>query len=166
MTPAPSNYRPAQIILHWVVVLGIVFQWIFNEQMARVVEARQTGDALVSGDLTMAWVHASVGMIILLSVLARLFLRMRYGVPAHAPGTSDAQATIATWMHRTLYATLFAMVITGSLTWNEIAPLGTLHFYFNTLLFFLALGHAGAALFNQFVRKDGTMRRMMLSRPK
>lgn len=164
MNTAPQTYRPAQIILHWVVVLGILAQWIFNEQMVRVVEAIQTGVTPVGSDVIMAWVHVGVGSTILLAVLARLYLRFRFGVPDHAQGASQMQVRIATWMHRALYAALLGMVVTGSLTWNGIAPLGDLHFYINTLLFALALAHAGAALFNQFVRKDGTMRRMMLSK--
>lgn len=164
MTNKPAHYRPAQIILHWVVVLGILVQWTFNEQIVRVVEAMQKDVVPVNGDVTFAWVHVGVGSTILLAVIARLYLRFRYGVPDHAPGTSAMQAKIATGMHHTLYAALFGMVLTGGLTWNGIAPLGDLHFYINTLLFFLALAHAAAALFNQFVRKDGTMTRMMLKR--
>ena len=53
------------------------------------------------------------------------------------------------------------MGVRGGLTWNGIAPLGDLHFAINILLFVLALAHAGAALFNQFVRKDGTLRRVL-----
>jgi len=166
MANAPQTYRPAQIILHWVVVLGILVQWAFNEQMVRVVAAIQKGTTPAAGDVTLAWMHVGVGSAIFFAVLARLYLRYRFGVPDHVPGTPELQARIATWMHRALYATLFAMVITGGLTWNGVAPLGDLHFFFNVVLFALALAHAGAALFNQFVRKDGTMRRMMLSRSK
>jgi superoxide oxidase len=64
-------------------------------------------------------------------------------------------------MHWSLYGLLLAMVVTGMLTWNEIAPLGGLHFILSTALFFAALAHAAAALFNQFVRKDGTLARMI-----
>ncbi|MEN8831044.1 MAG: cytochrome b/b6 domain-containing protein [Pacificibacter sp.] len=161
MTVSPQAYHPAQKILHWVVVLGILAQWSLNEPIVRVIEAMQTGGTPVDGDMTMALVHVSIGSAIFLSVLARLVLRMRHGVPDHALGTPEMQAQIATWMHRALYATLIAMVITGGMTWNGVAPLGDLHFYFNILLFALALAHAAAALFNQFVRKDGTLRRMM-----
>lgn len=164
MTTKPQTYRPAQIILHWVVVLGIIVQWAAHDQMVRVVDAVQSGGTPVDGDVTMAWLHVGVGSAIMLAVLVRLYLRGRYGVPDHAPGTSEGQAKLANWMHRALYATLFGMVITGSLTWSGTFPLGDLHFFINVLLFALALGHAVAALFNQFVRKDGTMRRMMLSR--
>lgn len=161
MTSTPLTYRPAQIILHWVVVLGILAQWALHEPIVRVVEAMRIGVTPVGSDVTQAWVHVSVGSAICLAVLARLYLRARFGAPAHAPGTPELQARMATWMHRALYATLLAMVVTGGLTWNGIAPLGDAHFLINILLFALALAHAGAALFNQFVRKDGTMRRMM-----
>ncbi|UWQ96751.1 cytochrome b/b6 domain-containing protein [Rhodobacteraceae bacterium M385] len=161
MDLSSQTYRPSQIALHWVVVLGILVQWIANEQIVRVVEAMQTGVTPVSADVTMAWVHVSVGSLIFLAVLARLFLRYRYGVPGHAPGTPKAQALIATWMHRALYAALFGMVITGGLTWNGVAPLGGIHFGLNNVLFGLAALHGAAAVFNQFIRKDGTLRRMI-----
>jgi len=63
-------------------------------------------------------------------------------------------------MHKALYGLLLAMVVTGMLTWNEIAPLGDLHFWLANALFFAALAHAAAAIFNHFVRKDGTLARM------
>ncbi len=161
MTNEPQTYRPAQIILHWVVFAAIWVQWLFNEPIKLTVEAMQTGATPASNDLTMAWVHVGFGSTIFLAVLARLYLRFRYGTPGHAPGTPEMQAKIATWMHRALYATLFAMVITGGLTWNGVADLGFLHQYFNFLLFALITAHAAAALFNQFVRKDGTLARMI-----
>lgn len=164
MTKAPENYRPMQIVLHWVVVLGILLQWTFNEQIARVANAQQRGFDAPEGDLTMALLHVGIGSAIFLAVLGRLYLRYRYGVPDHAPGTSKIQSAIATWMHRALYAVLIAMVVTGGLTWNGVAALGGVHFGLNTVLFVLALAHAAAALFNHYVRKDGTLKRMALTR--
>ncbi|WP_246660318.1 hypothetical protein [Rhizobium sp. FKL33] len=40
-------------------------------------------------------------------------------------------------------------------------PLGGVHFIFNTVLFFAAIAHGLAAIFNTFVRKDGTLARMI-----
>ncbi len=164
MTLAPQTYRPTQIALHWIVVLGILFQWGMNEQMSRISKALQTGAVPEPSDVTWAWVHVGVGMIILLAVFARLFLRFRFGVPDHAKGTPKLQGNIAIVMHWALYTVLLVIVISGSITWNGIAPLGGIHANLNKVLFVLAAGHAGAALFNQFIRKDGTMRRMMFSR--
>jgi superoxide oxidase len=54
VTDTPTSYRPAQIILHWVVFAAIWVQWLFNEPMKRTIEAMQTGAAPVDGDMTMA----------------------------------------------------------------------------------------------------------------
>lgn len=161
MTTPPETYRPTQIILHWVVFGAIWVQWLFNEHMKRTFDAIQTGTSPASSDLTMAWVHIGFGSTILLAALARLYLRFRYGTLAHAPGTTQMQAKIAEWMHRALYATLILTAVTGGLTWNEVADMSYVHWALNILLFALISVHAAAALFNQFVRKDGTMRRMV-----
>ncbi len=161
MTNTPTSYRTAQIILHWVVFGAIWVQWLFNEPMKRTIEAMQTGTTPADGDMTMALVHVSFGSTILLAVLARLYLRYRYGAPGHAPGTSPMQAKIATVVHWSLYGTLIAMVITGGMTWNGVADLGYVHWLLNLVLFALITAHAAAAIFNQFVRKDGTLARMI-----
>ena len=158
-----ESYRPAQIILHWVVVLGVMIQFGLNEQIVRVNEALRSSLTPDAVDSIFAWVHVGVGSTVLLAVLARLYLRFRYGVPEHVPGTPPIQAKIASIMHKSLYALLLGMVATGMLTWNGIAPLGDVHFIISVMLFVLVLGHAGAAIYNQFVRKDGTLSRMWLS---
>ncbi|MEP5153272.1 cytochrome b/b6 domain-containing protein, partial [Planktotalea sp.] len=114
--------------------------------------------------MTMALVHVGFGSTILLAVLARLYLRYRFGAPGHAPGTSPMQAKVATAVHWSLYGTLIGMVITGGMTWNGVADLGYVHWLLNLVLFGLITAHAAAAIFNQFVRKDGTLRRMIPSR--
>jgi cytochrome b561 len=161
MTEAPAAYRPAQIWLHWIVVIGVILQIGFNEATVAVVDAREAGEAAADADMTWAMVHVSIGFAILLAVIAWLALRFRHGVPGPAPGTPAAQGRVATLMHNALYGLLIAMVITGMLTWNEIAPLGGVHFAISTALFFAAIAHGLAAIFNQFVRKDGTLTRML-----
>lgn len=162
--PKPDHYRPIQIVLHWIVVLGVISQIAVHDQIVAVVEALRLGETPNSADLPWAWMHVGVGSTILLAVLARLYLRYRYGAPGHAPGTSPAQAKMASIMHWGLYGLLLGMVVTGMLTWNGIAPLGGVHFVINVVLFFAVLAHAAAAVFNHFVRKDGTLSRMSLSR--
>ena len=161
MTNAPTSYRRSQIILHWVVFAAIWVQWLFNEPMKRTIEAMQTGATPAGNDMTTALVHVGFGSTILLAVFARLYLRYRYGAPGHAPGTSPMQAKIATSVHWSLYGVLIAMVVTGGMTWNGVADLGYVHWLLNIVLFALITAHAAAAIFNQFVRKDGTLARMI-----
>ena len=156
----PQAYRPAQIWLHWIVVLGVILQIAIHEPIVRVLTARDAGTAADASDVTLAWVHVSIGSVIMLAVIARLILRWRHGAPAHAPGMSETQARLASAMHSALYGLLLGMVVTGMLTWNGIAPLGSVHFAINIALFFAALAHAAAAIYNQVVRKDGTLSRM------
>lgn len=164
--PIPDHYRPAQIVLHWVVVVGVIIQIAIHESIVRVYEALGADTTPVAWDTYLAWVHVGVGTTILVAVLARLYLRFKYGAPGHAPGTPPLQAKMADLMHRALYALLLGMVVTGMLTWNGIAALGQVHFIMNVMLFVLVLGHAGAAIYNQVVRKDGTLRRMVPARNK
>jgi superoxide oxidase len=161
MNTAPAAYRPAQIWLHWIVVVGVILQIGFNGAIVAVVDAREAGRAPAAADLPWAWFHVGIGSVILLAVIARFVLRFRHGVPGQAPGTPPMQARIATLMHNALYGLLLAMVVTGMLTWNEIAPLGGVHFALSTVLFFAAIAHGLAAIFNQFIRKDGTLARMI-----
>lgn len=161
MINVPTSYRSTQIILHWVVFAVIWVQWFFNEPMKRTIEAMQTGATPADGDMIMALVHVGFGLTILLAVLARLYLRYRYGAPGHPAGTSSMQAKIATAVHWSLYGTLIAIVVTGGMTWNGVADLGYVHWLLNIVLFALITAHAAAAIFNQFVRKDGTLARMI-----
>lgn len=161
MTTTPQSYRKTQIILHWVVFAAIWVQWLLNEPIKRTIDAMRLDAASAGNDMTMALVHVGFGSTIFLAVIARLFLRYRFGAPGHAPGTSPMQAKIATVVHWSLYTTLIGMVITGGMTWNGVADLGGVHWLLNIVLFGLIAAHAAAAIYNQFVRKDGTLARMI-----
>jgi cytochrome b561 len=161
MIPAPTAYRPAQIWLHWIVVLGVILQIGFHDAIVAVIGAREAGQAPAAADVTGAWAHVGVGIAILVAVIARLALRWRFAAPGHAPDTSALQTRIASTMHGALYVLLLAMVTTAMLTWSGIAPVGGVHFEINIALFFAALAHALAAVFNQVVRRVGTLMRMV-----
>ncbi|MFY0618967.1 cytochrome b [Shimia sp.] len=161
MDTIPAAYRPTQIILHWVVFAAIWVQWLFNEPIKRTIAAMQTVTTPARNDMTMALVHVSFGLTIFVAVMARIYLHYRDGAPGRAPGTPPMQAKIATIVHWSLYGALIAMVITGVVTWNGVADLGYVHWLLNVVLFGLITAHAVAAFFNQFVRKDGTLARMI-----
>jgi len=82
MTTTPTAYRPAQIWLHWIVVIGVILQIGFNSAIVAVVDAREAGQAPAASDMTWAWFHVGIGSAILLAVIARLVLRSAMACPA------------------------------------------------------------------------------------
>lgn len=162
MTSSPATaYRPSQIALHWFVMVGVVVQIAIHDPMVRETTAQYAGTSPDPADAALAMLHGLIGTLVFLAVLVRLWLRFRHGVPGHAQGTTSAQAVIAALVHNALYACLLGMGITGMLTRAGVVNLGGVHFYINVTMFVLILAHAGAAIFNQFVRKDGTLKRMI-----
>lgn len=160
VSETPEKYSRLQVYLHWFVVLGIISQIAVHEQIVRVTSAERLGQPPVSSDVIFANMHITIGSLIMIAVLARLWLRIRRGVPAHPPTMKPLQARLSSIVHTTFYVLLLAMGVTGIITKNHIFDLGTVHFGINITIFFLALGHAAAALYNHFVRKDGTLSRM------
>lgn len=43
MSATSATYRPAQIWLHWIVVIGVILQIGFNSAIVAVVDAREAG---------------------------------------------------------------------------------------------------------------------------
>lgn len=153
-----TRYSSAQIVLHWFTLLGVVIQIAIHEPIVRQTTALAAGLAPDPADAPMALAHASLGTVVFVGVLARLWLRFRHGAPEHAPGL---QGRIAATMHWSLYVLLLAMGVTGMAT-RAGADLGQVHFALSVALVLLVVLHAAAAVFNQVVRKDGTLDRMRL----
>lgn len=160
MRTSPATYSRLQITLHWLVVVGVAFQIGFHEFIVTATE--QVARGAVSDGLTLAisLAHVASGLTIGVATLARLALRLTRGVPAHAGDTPAWQAAIASIVHWAFYVLLLAMVTTGVLTFLRVAPLGQVHFIINGALVVTIGLHVAGALFNQFVRHDGTLMRM------
>ncbi len=92
----------------------------------------------------------------------RLVTRLGYGAPPAPAGTSPLQARLADGMHWLFYALLFLVPISGLLAWYVTPALGEIHELSKPAFIVLILGHAGAALYHQFVVKDGVLRRMFV----
>ena len=132
--------------------------------------------------------HKSIGLTILVLVALRLLWRWYAGTPRSLDGVPRWQARVATATHWALYGLLFAMPLSGwlvnstagfPLQWFGLFNLppiaakneamhaltrSTHAFLFWTLVATVLL-HAGAALHHHFVRRDGTLLRMLPHRP-
>ena len=139
----------------------VIVQYATSGAIARTHEVSTKGLAVDPMDHLLHSVHNRSGMAILLLMLLRFGLRCWQGVPKPVEGQPERPAQAAAIVHALLYATLFAQAVTGIVASYIWWPASTIHrplFYV-----FAALGtaHVFAAFWHQWVRGDGTMRRML-----
>ena len=161
-------------LLHWalaVLIIGLIGFGMYIE------------DLKVSLDnLHLFNWHKALGILAFSLILLRLLWRF-LSPPPPVLGPSGWQATAAHWVHRLFYILMVAMPLCGwiasSATGFEISFFGLFpiplitpenepvemvffaqHGIIGKLLIFLILLHVAGAMQRQFVKRDGTLRRM------
>lgn len=156
MTDAKRYSRP-QIVLHWATAVLIAAQFILHEPIAETWDRLQQGLPSVFDPLVAA--HVAGGIAVLLLALWRLALRARSGVPEAAGSLAIKKA--AHWGHVALYAVMIAMAVTGGAAWfGGVSLAAETHETLKPVLLVMVAGHVLAALWHQFVKRDGTLARM------
>lgn len=158
--PANPAYSWIQIALHWVVAILVLFCFLTGDPMEEFARAaRENGTA---GGLTP---HSGAGVSILLLTLIRMGLKARRGAPAALPGASPLMERLAHLGHLAIYAMILLVTASGIAGWMGGVPAAAnAHGVLTNLFMFLVLGHAAFALFHQFVKKDGSLMRMVSPR--
>lgn len=161
-TVAREGYTRLQIGLHWLIAVLVVFQLVFGESMTEMIDAAEEGEAVSGTDQLLGTAHYWVGVAILLLAFARLFVRLKFGAPAHAGNANPLLVRAAGVVHALFYVLLFALPVLGLLGYYFGDPWGELHTLGKPVMIILIAIHALAALFNQFVLRDGTLMRMLV----
>ena len=159
-----AGYSTLQITLHWIIATLVLFQLIFGESMTHAVDAVAEGTVAAPSDAWLAWFHYWFGIAILALVALRLVVRLTRGVPAVHPDTPYWTDMLARLAHGLFYVLLVAVPVTGLLGFYVESPFGDIHSWAKPMFIGLIAVHAGAALYHQFLKKDGTLTRMI--RPK
>jgi len=173
-----SRYHPLLVALHWLLaflIIGALGAGFF------VLEATPNSDP---GKIAVLRVHMAGGMLVLALMVVRFIVRMRTARPA-APTTGnpllDRLVPVA---HYGFYVLVLLMVGTGYATGIiaglpaivfggsgdplppdfEVYPTFAAHGLIGTILAVLVILHVLAALYHQFVRKDGLFGRMFFGR--
>jgi cytochrome b561 len=171
--PAERYSRPA-IILHWVIFLVVALALFAIEiRGPKGSESR----AFWTG------VHIWAGVSVLSLTVLRLVWRVVHGVPAAEAG-GGIFGTCARGLHLLFYVVLIAQPLLGILMTNfsgrPVSLMGTdlaftlvganrgagetvhtVHVWLGNALYYLIGIHALAALWHQYVLKDGTLRKML-----
>jgi cytochrome b561 len=167
---AVLRYSNAAVAFHWITVALVLTQAYLGFRFGDA----EPGPAR---DAIFAW-HKTVGVVILLVVLARLIYRSKNPPPPFPEGLKSWERHVAVWNHRLFYLLLIAMPIVGFIAVSGFAGgkptellggimvptipgipksvgemAGELHEISAFLLIALILLHVAAALKHQFVDK-------------
>lgn len=169
-----KRYHPALVVLHWLLAALIIGGLIMGGQ---VLAKTPNADPAKMLSLTM---HMSVGITILVLMTARLVIRFITIKPPHADIGNALLNKGAIAAHYVLYALvigmgasglaiasaagLFDIVYGGSgaalpVDFSHIAP-RAVHGLLSVVLILVIASHVLAALYHQYVRKDGLFSRM------
>lgn len=154
-----QGYSRLQIGLHWVMAGLIVTNLVFEDWIKAGWRAIETGGAPVYDAGALA--HIGVGVAVLALALWRLGLRFTRGVPDLPTGMSAPERLVAHLGHGLLYALMIGVPLVGLLAWfGASEDLAELHELGKPLFILLVAAHVAAALWHQFVKKDGLLMRM------
>lgn len=163
------RYGKVAVSIHWLSALAVIL-------MLWSGLAMDNNDDLV-GTL-LPW-HVALGVVVGVLTLFRIVWWLAFDKhPAPQQGISRLQARLAQIVHLGLYVAIVVMVASGIAMlalsgaapaifgggplpkFDDLAPYAA-HALVSRLLIALALGHIGAALFHQFIKRDRLIRRMM-----
>ncbi|WP_332689054.1 cytochrome b [Devosia sp.] len=171
-----TRYGSMAIAIHWVTAIAIV------GMLASGLAAENTSDAAL--ELTLLRGHAVMGAVIGLLTLLRIVWWLSFDRrPAGPADMSRGQAVASRVVHYGLYVAILVMVASGSATiilsganlqllgaaplplpdFTQVPPMGV-HGLLARLLIALLIGHVGAALWHQFIRRDRLLARMGVGR--
>jgi cytochrome b561 len=154
-----TGYARVQIGLHWLVGILVVLNYFLGEGMEDQLDAKLEGLAYVT-----PW-HVWIGLAVLALVVLRLILRYSLGAPVSGGVPGSLTQKLGGWAHLLLYVLMIGVPVGGAIVWFQgIDALGEPHAVAGNVLMGLAGLHALAALYHQYVLKDGLLLRMMRAR--
>lgn len=169
-----TRYHPALVALHWLLAIMLIAGLAIGTFLLDPIPESEPAkiDALRS--------HMIAGIAILILMIVRLVVRLRTSHPPEADIGNALLNRLSKWAHWALYLAVFGLIASGigmsilaglppivfggsgdplPASFNDLPPRAA-HGLFATLLMLLIAGHVLAALYHQFVRKDGLFSRM------
>lgn len=166
-TDVPRRFTALQRALHWLMAAFILAMLFIGVGMVSTVSQRY---------LTLVSIHKPLGIAILVLVLLRIGVRLRFGAPPLPADLPEPMKLAAHLSHYAFYALMLAMPLIGwamlsaaaypvqvlNFTLPPIVPqsdtlhslLWTAHYTLAFAFFALILLHLSAALFHALIRRD------------
>ena len=157
----PTHYNKFHIFIHWLVVVIILLQMITGDKIALEFLALRNQSINVDGNTSNSQIHMLGGLFIILLMAIRVFLRIKFGVPAPTKKTNDPLKFLSTFVHLGIYLILFAIPITGLLAFSTInVNLGIAHKILVNILYLFVIIHLIGVAFHQIFLGDNIMERI------
>jgi cytochrome b561 len=176
----PLKYDRMMVVLHWVLAMGLFYQLGLGLWMEDIPKDPP--------GLRAEWfnLHKSIGICLGLLILWRLGWRVTHSVPAAPIGNTEFQNKLSKWVHRLLYLCMVVLPVSGfmgssfsqypikffgiplSKLWDS-SPEGKelfseIHEVTAFVMMIIILLHIAAAVWHQWVKRDGLLSRMGWSR--
>jgi cytochrome b561 len=166
-----SRYQPVLVALHWLLALLIIGLLCLGFFVLANMPNTDPKKLVI-----LVW-HMTGGMFVLVLMILRVVIRTWSARPATATTGSRPLDRLASIAHASLYVIVFLMIASGwSTGWlisSSFQPKGPplpqnfallptfqVHATLAVLLVILIAGHIAAAIYHQFVLKNGLLRRM------
>ena len=157
----PTHYNKFHILIHWLVVVIILIQMITGDKIALEFLAFRDQSINIDGNTSNSQIHMLGGLFIILLMAIRVFLRIKFGVPAPTKKTNDPLKFLSTFVHLGIYLILFAIPITGLLAFSTInVNLGIAHKILVNILYLFVIFHLIGVAFHQIFLGDNIMERI------
>ncbi|MDD2701540.1 MAG: cytochrome b/b6 domain-containing protein [Sideroxydans sp.] len=169
-----KQYSKRIALFHWIIFALVCIAFYFGHALDETKDTTQK--------LSMYPVHFLIGDLALLLTLFRIYFRKKDGEPAPA-NANPLLNKVADATHKLLNLSLIAVVISGITTAATSGVIDALktndpdlipdfhtvaakefHEMFIAVMLLLIAFHVAAALYHQFVVKDGLLRRIMVKR--
>ena len=174
---AVDRYSPVAMTLHWIMAALILFAGIFGLLLDDWPKATK-----------LFWIniHAQVGLLILVLLMARIWWRRTHTPPALPAEVGEISRRVSHPAHLLIYALMLVTPMVGivAFVWHaRVLDFGLftvdfgvksngpvyhqaedIHLWLTYGLLALVAGHAFAALWHHFVSRDTVLRRMLPAR--
>jgi cytochrome b561 len=156
------GYAPLQIVLHWIVVVLVAFQFLAHAAIEDMWRAHVQNEPLQDGTPALANLHVAAGILVLVLALMRIALRVVRGAPPPPHDEPRLLQLASELVHGAIYVFLLLLPLSGSAAWflDEVVA-GLVHEFLTSLLLAAIVLHIAGALFQHFVRRSQVMMRML-----
>lgn len=179
-TTMPLKYDRMLVLLHWVLAMGLFYQLGLGLWMEDIPKDPP--------GIRAEWfnLHKSIGICLGLLILWRFGWRITHSVPAPPIGNTEFQNKLSQWAHRILYLCMAVLPLSGFMGSNfsqypikffglvlpklwDPSPEGKelfseIHEVTAFIMMIIIILHISAAVWHQWVKRDGLLSRMGWSR--